>query len=204
MPAPIADSPTREKILQTAQRLFHQHGYSDVGINTLCSEAGVVKGSFYHFFPSKQALLEAVMERNQQAVENAFRQSSMAGGNGRERLLAHFSALIANATREKADGGRILGCATGTLASELAAVNEAARVTSAGAFRTWRQQLENLLRQGVEDGSIAQTVDPPSTSLSLLAVIQGMSVLGRCFNQPEMLTDIAQTTLKRLLPVRAQ
>ena len=204
MPAVIADNPTREKILQTARRLFHQRAYSDVGINTLCREAGVVKGSFYHFFSSKQALLEAVIERNRESIANALQKSNDAGGSGRDRLLAYFGAIIADATREKADGGRILGCAIGSLASELAAANEPARVACAGAFRTWRQQLEQMLQQGIEDGSIAQTVDPRVISLSLLAVIQGMSVLGRSFNDPELLTDIAQTAVKRMLPVRVQ
>ena len=202
MSATSDPNPTREKILLTAQRLFHERGYSEVGINTLCHEAGVVKGSFYHFYSSKQELLEAVIQRNLDLLLDQLARQAEAGGSGRDRLLAHFSAIIATAASQKADRGRILGCAIGTLSSELAATNEPARVASAGAFRKWRELLERLLGQGIEDGSIARSVDPESTALAMLALIQGMSTLGRSFNDPDLLTEIAQITVKRLLPVR--
>ena len=195
-------NPTREKILAAAREMFHRQGFNEVGINALCEHAGVVKGSFYHFFPSKQALLEAVIGRNLELAMEEYEAQAGQSTDGRSKVLAQLAAVIASATGQKADGGRILGCNIGTLASELGGRNEPARVASAGAFRQWRKLLESLVQGGIEDGSIAQTVDPAATAISLLAVIQGMSTLGRCFNDPAMLTEIAQTTAKRLLPVR--
>jgi len=196
-------NPTREKILATAQRLFDARTYSEVGINTLCAEAGVVKGSFYHFFPSKQALLEAVLERNRASVLAAMRASSEAQADGRSRVVAQFSAFLETASRQKRDAGQILGCPLGSLSSELSPSNEAARSVSVESLKKWTQLLEKHVQDGVNDGSIVSTVDPEHTALSLLAVIQGMSTLGRTFNDPELLTDIAKTAVKRLLPVRA-
>lgn len=56
--------------------LFVQRGYDKVSLNDLIADAGVSKGAFYHWFPSKEALIAALAERsaNEQraAVENAL------------------------------------------------------------------------------------------------------------------------------------
>ena len=46
---------TRDRILETARRLFHEQGYHATGIATILREAGVNSGSLYHFFESKDA-----------------------------------------------------------------------------------------------------------------------------------------------------
>ncbi|MEW8500635.1 MAG: helix-turn-helix domain-containing protein, partial [Candidatus Thiodiazotropha taylori] len=53
---------TKERILATARELFHGRSYADVGIKEICSMANVQKGSFYHFFQSKQDLAMAVID----------------------------------------------------------------------------------------------------------------------------------------------
>jgi len=202
MPQTEASLPTREKIVSSAQRLFLQYGFTAVGINRLCHEAGVVKGSFYHFFPSKDVLLDAVIERNRQELLGKLKAPASESGNGRDQVLAQFATIMASAAEQKLAAGRILGCTIGTLANELAGGNDSVRTASADAFRQWQSVLQDAVRAGVEDGSISQTVDPAATAVCLLAVIQGMSTLGRSFDDAEMLAVIAQTSAKRLLPVR--
>ena len=196
-------APTRERILATARRLFHARTYAEVGINTLCDQAGVVKGSFYHFFPSKQALLDAVMAREKDWVLGEMAGTGKGQGDGRSRVLAQFEAFLKTASAQKNDSGHILGCPVGSLASELAPSNEAARSAASATLLEWVRLLEAEVRAGINDGSIVHTVDAHRTALSLLAVIQGLSTLGRTFNDPDQLTDIAKTCVKRLLPVPA-
>lgn len=195
---------TREKILHTAQRLFRRHGYSAVGINTLCHEAAVVKGSFYHFFPSKQALLDAVIERNRSQKMDELETLAAQESDGRKHILAQFSEVLSAAAEHQNVEGCVLGCSLGSLASELAVENADARTATATAFREWQGLIEADIRAGIADGSIAATVNPKATAWCILAVIQGMSTLGRSCNDPAMLEDIAQTAVKRLLPVAAQ
>jgi TetR/AcrR family transcriptional repressor of nem operon len=49
-----AQAPSRERLVRTAARLFLASSYQTVGVNEICAEAKVQKGSFYHFFPSKR------------------------------------------------------------------------------------------------------------------------------------------------------
>lgn len=61
-PSP-APSDTRSRILDAAARLFHEQGFNATGVSTILREAGVNPGSLYNLFPSKDALLAAVLER---------------------------------------------------------------------------------------------------------------------------------------------
>ena len=53
---------TREVILKTAAKVFFENGFEKTSVKMILNEAGIVTGSFYHFFPSKEALFEAVVE----------------------------------------------------------------------------------------------------------------------------------------------
>lgn len=53
---------TREVILKAAAKIFLENGFEKTSVKMILDEAGIVTGSFYHFFSSKEALFEAVVE----------------------------------------------------------------------------------------------------------------------------------------------
>jgi AcrR family transcriptional regulator len=60
----------RNEILDTAQRLIYTKGYEQMAIQDILNELQIAKGTFYHYFDSKQAMLEALIERmTEQALE---------------------------------------------------------------------------------------------------------------------------------------
>jgi AcrR family transcriptional regulator len=63
---PRTDSP-RERILETASRLFSCDGYRAVGVDTIIAESGVAKMTLYKYFPSKDDLIAAFLERANRA-----------------------------------------------------------------------------------------------------------------------------------------
>src|SRR5687768_2742544 len=54
---------TRERLVDTARKLFWNQGYSATGVAQILKEAGAKSGSLYYFFPTKQDLLREVLER---------------------------------------------------------------------------------------------------------------------------------------------
>ncbi|NNF95750.1 MAG: TetR/AcrR family transcriptional regulator, partial [Halobacteria archaeon] len=52
----ITQPDTYQRIVDSAKQLMHASSYADVGVAAICEKAEVKKGSFYHFFPSKQEL----------------------------------------------------------------------------------------------------------------------------------------------------
>jgi TetR/AcrR family transcriptional repressor of nem operon len=199
--SPEVAQDSRSRILQAALRLFHRHAYQAVGINTICAEAGVVKGSFYHFFPSKTALLAAVLEELARQQRDLMEQAQAAASNGRDRILSYFSLWLEQADAQKALNGQVLGNPLGVLAAELSCSDAEALPLIQSGMAEMQSQLRRLVRQGIDDGSIASSVEPVHTAYCLLTLLQGLSTLGRASNNPALLRETAQLTIRRLLPV---
>src|SRR6201987_1693270 len=83
----------RGELLERASVLFVQRGYDNVSLNDLIADAGVSKGAFYHWFPSKDELITALAERSARdqfaAIEGATARCS---GNALDRLNALLQA----------------------------------------------------------------------------------------------------------------
>ena len=83
----------RAELLDRATALFLRHGYDNVSLNDLIADAGVSKGAFYHWFPSKDALIAAFAERSAReafaGVEDAL---AACGGDTLDRLNAVLQA----------------------------------------------------------------------------------------------------------------
>jgi AcrR family transcriptional regulator len=83
----------RAELLDRAAGLFLRHGYDNVSLNDLIADAGVSKGAFYHWFPSKDALIAALAERSARetfaGVEDAV---AGCGGDALARLNAVLQA----------------------------------------------------------------------------------------------------------------
>ena len=60
---PRQDSPVREKILNVASELFYRNGIRAVGVDTVVAESGAAKTSLYRWFPTKDDLVAAFLER---------------------------------------------------------------------------------------------------------------------------------------------
>jgi TetR/AcrR family transcriptional regulator, cholesterol catabolism regulator len=81
----------RAELLDRAAGLFLRHGYDNVSLNDLIADAGVSKGAFYHWFPSKGALIAALAERS---AREAFAgvEDAVAGCDG--DALARLNAAL--------------------------------------------------------------------------------------------------------------
>ena len=79
----------RERILQAAGRLFHKHGYANVGINEIIETADTAKASFYQHFPSKEALCEAWLAEVHEMSEE-MRLDVLKQDEPPERKIANF------------------------------------------------------------------------------------------------------------------
>lgn len=90
--------PTREAILDAAERLFSEHGVDGVAVRDLARELGLTPSSLYNHFPGKQALYEAVLERGLRPIveltaaswKGEIRRDSVAGTL--DLLVAHLAS----------------------------------------------------------------------------------------------------------------
>jgi TetR/AcrR family transcriptional regulator, cholesterol catabolism regulator len=145
----------RAELLDRAIGLFLQHGYDNVSLNDLIADAGVSKGAFYHWFPSKDALIEALAERSAREAFVGI-EEAVAGCDGdalarlNAVLQAGFDVKMQIAGPEQlAAMVSLLRPANAHLYGRIVAVEEA----------LFRPLLTRLISDGVDDG-IFDTFDP--------------------------------------------
>jgi AcrR family transcriptional regulator len=93
--------PARERILDTAFRLFYAHGPRGVGVDTVIAESEVAKATLYKHFPRKDDLVLAYLDKVDQAWFGQLRAAARAGGDDpRDQMVAMFDALASACRRE--------------------------------------------------------------------------------------------------------
>lgn len=91
---PESVPPTREVILDTAERLFALHGVDGVAVRDLAREMNLTAPSLYNHFPSKQALYDAVLERGLQPIAEVVAQAWTPGGLQPENIRQTLDRLL--------------------------------------------------------------------------------------------------------------
>ena len=99
----------RDRLIEAAERLFYAEGIHAVGVDRLCAEAGVSKRSLYQHFSGKDEVVVAMLQA--QAAKTAALLLPE-GGSPRERILAVFDAVRAQADEPDFRGCPFLGAAT--------------------------------------------------------------------------------------------
>jgi AcrR family transcriptional regulator len=83
----------KDKVFQTAARLFFQHGYRAVGVDTLAEKSGVGKMTLYRHYPSKDDLIVAYLRDSDEIFWRNFEEITKDALTPREKLLAFFESL---------------------------------------------------------------------------------------------------------------
>jgi AcrR family transcriptional regulator len=158
---PAARTPAgqaREKILATAFRLFYAQGLRAAGIDTIIAESGVAKATFYKYFPAKDDLILAYLERVDGVWTGQLHAAAEAAGEDpAAQLVGLFDALTTACRR---DGYR--GCAFINAAAESASGTRVHDRTVAH-----KQQIRAWIRD-LAVGAGAQDPDQLARGLTLL------------------------------------
>jgi AcrR family transcriptional regulator len=94
-------SAARQRILDTAFRLFYARGIRAVGVDTIIAESGVAKATFYKHFPAKDDLVVAYLDRVDEVWTDQLLSAAEAAGDApQDRLVGLFDALTTACRRE--------------------------------------------------------------------------------------------------------
>lgn len=83
----------KDKVFQTASRMFYQHGYRAIGVDTIAAESGVGKMTLYRHFPTKDDLIVAFLKNHDEIFWSNFEGAIKDAPTAREKLLASFEGL---------------------------------------------------------------------------------------------------------------
>jgi TetR/AcrR family transcriptional repressor of nem operon len=187
-------SDARERLILATIDLVWQSSYGAVGVDAICEKSGVKKGSFYHFFASKDELIIAALDHHfetRRPVLDAIFSPSRAPLERLRRYLAHIYERQAEVQNEY---GRVLGCFHNSVGTECIQERPEVAAKVQEVISNLRRYLETTLRDGQADGSIRQG-DPVNDARLLFAFVQGALLQARIHDDPELLRDLQVTGL---------
>jgi TetR/AcrR family transcriptional regulator, transcriptional repressor for nem operon len=164
---------TREHLLAIGENLSLRLGFNGMGLSLLLTTAGIPKGSFYHYFRSKEVFGEAMLQRYFDRYD-AKMESLLTGlsGDKRHHLLHYFAQAIANYCSSECHNT----CLVVKLSAEVSDLSEPMRhALDIGTARVI-VRLQNAIEAGIDEGSLRITLSPAATAETLYALWLGASL----------------------------
>jgi TetR/AcrR family transcriptional regulator, transcriptional repressor for nem operon len=169
-------SKTRDKIVDAAMELFALEGYGSTGLSAIANKANVQQGSLYHFFPTKEELLAAVLERRKvllwpevlqpiwdrfdDPIERIF------------KLLDQYRQMLQVTEFSH-------GCPIGNLAIELSESHPNSRQLIADNFDNWLKAIEQCFLEAAR--RLPEHSDPKRLAIFVLTTMEGAVMLARTY-----------------------
>jgi TetR/AcrR family transcriptional regulator, transcriptional repressor for nem operon len=189
----------RQHILDTAQIIIAGRGFSAVGLNEILQAASVPKGSFYHYFGSKEAFGEALLESYfagyMVGIEGLL---CRPGLNGAARLMRYWD----NWRDTQANCDPKGKCLAVKLAAEVSDLSEPMRVVLRQGTDRVIARLAQAIEEGRADGSLPAPLAPQATATTLYQMWLGASLRAKITRDSAPL-DAALAATRQLLGLPA-
>ena len=166
---------TKQRLLEIGMRMLLEHGYNDLGIQALLSEAEVPKGSFYHHFKNKEDFALQVIDLYMGAVHAGL---DACLGDGTRPPLARVRGFF-EATREKYRADGYLGCLLGGIGQELSGVSEVFRRKIDWCLTAIADRLAGCLEEARRAGDLPPGADPRQMAQLLVDCWEGAALRTR-------------------------
>lgn len=179
----------RARLVRTGVAILTEKGFSAVGIEEILASADIAKGSFYHYFDSKEAfgleLIDAYAGYFARKLDRCFENKDRAP-------LDRLRDFIADARSGMARFGYRRGCLVGNLGQEMGVLPESFRHRLAAVFQDWEARTAKCLRAARRVGEI-----PPGSDCKRLAQVfwigwEGAVLRAKLERRPDALDAFAE------------
>jgi TetR/AcrR family transcriptional regulator, transcriptional repressor for nem operon len=169
-------SPARDKLLDAAQRLMLAKGYPATTVDEICEAARLTKGSFFHYFDSKEDLAKALLDRYAPSGPPSGQRSlSMKERDPLERVFDYVDFW---ARYHDGPHGRS-GCLLGNFAQELSDTHPKIRSMCAKRFDEWSAIFKRSLDEARMKHRPGVPLDTQVIAEHFIAVLEGSLILGK-------------------------
>lgn len=189
---------TRDRLIQAGADIIAQQGFSSTGINQVLASVGVPKGSFYHYFGSKNDFGLAIIDTYAQDYQ-ALLDATL--GNDAMPPLARLDAYFAEGIARMEQDACASGCLIGNLGQELAAQNAVFRERLNAIVASWEQDFATCLEQAKTQGDLREDAEPEALAAFILSGWQGALLRAKLVKSPEPLRHFQRLLGQLLAPV---
>lgn len=184
---------SRDRILDGARDLILTRGFAAMSIDAVCESASITKGGFFHHFPSKDALGEAVLDKFWNDVET--RQAGAAYRN-HEDPLSYLSGYLDFAIDSYAEPNLQKGCILAIYTMELAESNATLFKSASQRFADWRSDLIQMISKASQ--CTGKALDVETWSDLYISTLEGALLITKSNKDPEAIKRLVGL-YKRLL-----
>lgn len=174
-------------------------GFNGSGLSEILERAGVPKGSFYHYFGSKEDFGVALIERARDEYLDSLRTHLS------ERKRSPLSRLrsIFEDTRAECDrNGPTVECIIPKLALETATLSDPVHAAVKCAYQQWSALIAQVIREAQAAGEVARSHDPDHLADVLVMLWEGAAVRMQIDRSIGPLDDFLAFVFDTLLPAR--
>lgn len=180
---------TRQRLIDAAAELFWERGYAATGLSDILEVAGARGGSLYHFFPTKDDLLLAVIEHHTRLLETTLENTLAAKEEPREKALAFVEFYRRFMERT----GCTLGCPLTNLGGEIGDTHAAA----AARIAEFNSRMIVRLTECVAACGLGFQ-ESASAAVAILAMVQGATMQARTSKSRDPLDACARAVSRML------
>ena len=173
-------------------------GYHATSLDDVLSESAVGKGTFYHYFKSKEDLGHAILDQ----VVGVFIERTVAPcfSDPAVKPLTQIRCFLDRVVAIQRERNCVGGCPLGNLASELSDVHEGFRGRLAEVFSVWRERLTERLQQAQHLGQVSSECRPEAVAHFLVASLEGAILMAKVTKDIAVMEQCV-SELKRYLTI---
>ena len=180
---------TRSDIIRIGTELISRQGYNATGIEMVLKEAGVPKGSFYHYFKSKEefglAVMDVFADYYSQRMTALLQDAALSP-------LTRIRTLLQGSLERFSRNQCSKGCLIGNLGQEMADQNERFRARLDEIFDDWRKLFAGCLAEAQTAKELDSRLDAEALASFILSGWEGAILRAKVMKSPQPLQDFIE------------
>ena len=187
---------TRNALVWCGTELLTERGFQITGIDEVLKRVGVPKGSFYHYFKSKDHFGHAVIDNYEayyaKKMDRIF-------GDSSQSPLQRLVSFTVNAKNGMVKFDFKRGCLIGNLGQELAALDTQFRERLEGVLVSWEKRVAECLSEAIDSGELAPGQDPQALSRFFWVVWEGAILRSKLMRSLEPIDQFTSIFFRSVL-----
>ncbi len=185
---------TKQFIVEQTAAIFNKKGYAGTSLQDITAATKLTKGSIYGNFEGKDEVALAVFDHNFDQVRDIVRAEMEKQDSIKGKLLV-YPRVYGNVHRYAFPDG---GCPVLNTAIEADDTHPALKKKAQEAIVYWKNSLVRLIEKGIATGEIKAAVNPEQLALTLMALLEGMTMISNLMDKPSYRKQIIQAIEKTI------
>lgn len=199
MSPPIKDTGTRARLLEIGAEAISEKSFNSCGLAEILERARVPKGSFYHYFKSKEEFGVALIEKETVEFVDELRPLI---GDRKKSPLERLRSIFEMMRDECVARGAARQCLIPKLALETGQLSEPVQAAIKAAYDQWRALLAQVLREAQAAGELSRSCDPDRLAGVLVMLWEGTTMHTQIVRSMEPIDDFLEFVFGSLLQPR--